>query len=58
MASHDPRTSLWDALRQILAKLRGRSRSGARARSVDEKRARFWADLREGEREAEARSGS
>ena len=47
---------MWEGLRQALARLWKRSQKGrAEARAV-EARARFWAELREGQREAEAHS--
>jgi hypothetical protein len=54
MSGHGRAARAWGALRQILANLRSRSD----ARRIDEQRARFWAEVREGEREAEARSSS
>jgi hypothetical protein len=58
MSNHGREAGVWDALRQILKSLRRRFRSRSDARRIDEQRARFWAEVREGEREAEARSGS
>jgi hypothetical protein len=43
-------------LRQVLVRLWQWSRQGAAERRVATARARFWAGVREGEREAEARS--
>ncbi len=49
---------MWERLRQIWMDLLSRSRQQSRERREDKARARFWEELREGEREAEARSGS
>jgi hypothetical protein len=43
-------------LRQLLVRLRRWSQQGRDVRRSDAARARFWAELREGEREAEDRS--
>ncbi len=48
---------MWEDLRELLLRLLERSRGRAEERRVEEERARFWEQLREGEREAEARSG-
>jgi hypothetical protein len=49
---------MWDSLRQLLAKLwRHHQQSSAERRTIAA-RERFWAELREGEREAEADSVS
>jgi len=45
-------------LRRAWSHLWRRFRRGGEARRTDEARTRFWAELRAGEREAEARSGS
>jgi len=58
MFSHGRAGRVWDKLRQILASLQLRLRRSAEARRIEKKRARFWADLRAGRREAEARSRS
>ena len=47
-----------ETLREFWRRLRHRIRKGADARRVDEARTRFWAEVREGEREAEASSGN
>ena len=49
---------MWKHLQRALSHLWRRSQRGARERRVAKARARFWADLREGQREAEARSRS
>jgi hypothetical protein len=49
---------MWEELRQILANLWRRPQEGSEQRRVIKERERFWADVREGEREAEARSAS
>jgi hypothetical protein len=49
--------SVWEDLREFLLRLWRGARQSAKARRVDSERARFWAEVREGEREAEARSG-
>lgn len=48
---------MWEDLREFLLRLWRGARQSAKARRVDSERARFWAEVREGEREAEARSG-
>jgi len=50
--------SMWAYLRELLLRLGRRSQKSAAELRVDRDRARFWAELREGEREAEARLGS
>ncbi len=47
---------MWERIRQLLTRIFGSSQEDSEAREVDETRARFWAELREGEREAEAKS--
>ena len=47
---------MWKRLRHALDDLWRRSRKGARERRTAEARARFWADVREGQREAESHS--
>ena len=58
MFSHGRKLRVLENLSQMLANLRARCRTTAEVRRVEKQRARFWAGLREGEREAEARSGS
>ena len=48
---------MWEVLREFLLRLWQGSRKRAESRRVDRERSRFWAEVREGEREAEARSG-
>lgn len=48
---------MWEDLRELLRRLFEHSRGRAEEGRVEEERARFWAQLREGEREAEVRSG-
>jgi hypothetical protein len=48
--------SMCDGLRRILARLRQWIQKGHAERRGARARARFWADVREGEREAEERS--
>ncbi len=45
----------WQRARRALQRLWQRSQRRPRQRRVEKSRARFWAELREGEREAEAR---
>jgi hypothetical protein len=45
---------MWKDLRGALARLLRRSQAGADQRRAAATRARFWAELREGEREAAA----
>jgi hypothetical protein len=47
---------MWENLHQILLQLLRGPQVRAEQRRAERKRARFWAELREGEREAEARS--
>jgi len=47
---------MWNALHRLLARLWAWSRKGSTERRVAETRARFWAEVHEGEREAESRS--
>ena len=49
---------MWNDLRDVLVRLWQWSRKSAVERRVAKARARFWADVREGEREAEAHSVS
>ena len=47
---------MWDSLRYMLARLWRRSQQSSEERRVIDERERFWAEVREGEREAKARS--
>jgi hypothetical protein len=47
---------MWKDLREVLGRLWQWSRKSAAERRVARERARFWAGVREGEREAEART--
>ena len=47
---------MWKRLKYALWRLRRRSQRSSRERRAAKARARFWAEVREGEREAEARS--
>ena len=47
---------MWKRLRHALWRLWRPSQGGPGERRVAEARARFWAEVREGQREAEARS--
>ena len=49
---------MWNDLREVLARLGQWSQKSADQRRLARARARFWAGVREGEREAEARSTS
>jgi hypothetical protein len=49
---------MWDSLRQMLARLWRSPQESSEERRVIKARERFWAEVREGEREAEARSVS
>jgi hypothetical protein len=49
---------MWESLRQMLARLWRRPQQSSEERRVAKARERFWAELREGEREAEAKSVS
>ncbi len=49
---------MWDSLRELLAKLWRRSGESSKERRAIEERERFWAEVHEGEREAEANSVS
>jgi hypothetical protein len=49
---------MWDRLRQMLADLWRRPQQSSQERREIEARERFWAEVREGELEAEARSDS
>lgn len=48
------RFDVWRLLQRALERLGRRSRAGDGADRVAEDRARFWAEVRQGEREAEA----
>jgi hypothetical protein len=48
---------MWERLEEAVARLWRWSRKNPAERRAARLRARFWADLRAGEREAEARSG-
>ena len=50
--------SMWKDLREVLVRLWRWSQRSVAERRVAKARARFWAGVREGEREAEARSRS
>jgi hypothetical protein len=54
----EARISMWDSLRQLLARLWVGAQQSSEERRVIEERERFWAEVREGEREAEASSVS
>lgn len=45
--------NLWDALSDVLRRLRDWSQETRDARLEEKRRARFWSDVRAGEREAE-----
>jgi hypothetical protein len=47
---------MWERLRHALWRLWRESQRGSDERRAAEARARFWAEVREGEREAEAHS--
>ncbi len=49
---------MWKHLRHALRSLWRRSQEGPEERQVAEARARFWSEVREGQREAEVRSRS
>jgi hypothetical protein len=48
--------TMWKQLRRAWGLLRQRLRRGGDERRASTARARFWAEVREGQREAEARS--
>jgi len=50
------RISMWKRVRLFVARFRRRSPKNPARRRTDAARARFWAEVRAGEREAEARS--
>jgi hypothetical protein len=54
----EDRIRMWDSLRQMLADLWRHPQQSSKERRVIEERERFWAEVREGEREAEASSVS
>ena len=47
---------MWRQLREALSRLWRRSQRGLNERRTARTRARFWAEVREGQREADARS--
>jgi hypothetical protein len=47
---------MWDRVREMLARLWRRPQQGAEERRVIKARERFWAEVREGEHEAEVKS--
>lgn len=47
---------MWKRLHRALQALRRRLRRGPDERRAEEARARFWAEVREGQREAESES--
>jgi hypothetical protein len=47
---------MWTDLRQLLARLWRWTQRGSRERRTEKERARFWAEVQEGQREAEANS--
>ena len=49
-------TNMWKHLRSILARIWRRSQNGRGERQAAKTRARFWAEVREGQREAETHS--
>jgi hypothetical protein len=49
---------MWESLRQMLVHLWRRPQQSSKEQRVMKERERFWAELREGEREAEDRSVS
>ena len=49
---------MWERLRDALRRLWRRSQRGHDERRAAEARARFWAEVRRGQREAEANSGN
>jgi hypothetical protein len=49
---------MWDRLRQMLARLWRSPQKSSNERRVIKERERFWAEVREGEREAEVKSVS
>ncbi len=46
--------NMWEALRELWLRLGRRFQESAEESRVDRDRARFWAEVREGEREAES----
>ena len=50
--------NMWESLRHLLARLWRRAQQSSEERRVIDERERFWAGVREGEREAKARSVS
>jgi hypothetical protein len=49
---------MWDSLREMFARLWRRRQQSSEEQRVIRERERFWAELREGEREAEAKAVS
>ncbi len=47
---------MWKHLRHVLSRIWRRSRKGLDERRAAKARARFWAEVREGQREAAARA--
>ena len=47
---------MWEDLRELLLRFLERSRGRAEDRRVEQERTEFWEQVREGEREADARS--
>lgn len=47
---------MWDSLCEMLARLWQRTQESSEDRRAAKARAHFWAEVREGEREAEAKS--
>lgn len=47
---------MWGRLLALLARIRLHINRGIEARQIVEARARFWAEVKEGEREADSRS--
>jgi hypothetical protein len=54
----EDRISMWESLRQLLANLWQRPQQSSKERRTIDARERFWAEAREGEREADANSVS
>jgi hypothetical protein len=54
----EDRIRMWESLRQMLADLWRHLQQSSEERRVIEERERFWAEVREGESEAEASSVS
>jgi hypothetical protein len=56
MSPQRPVDGMWRQLRDALMRFRGSPRTDPRQRRADKARAGFWAELREGEREAETQA--